>query len=74
MDFKLQIASYPDQENIVVEIWHRDRLLGVVSHETERFKLEIYSKPDASSNNLWELDLDKLMEVLALARKQYSKP
>jgi hypothetical protein len=73
MSLKLQIASYPEQENIVVEIWHEDLLFGVVSHETDDFQIEIYSKSEPSPNNMWRIDLDTLMETLALAKRQYSK-
>lgn len=41
-DFSIQIASVPDRENLVAEIWYGDDLLLELSNESQELEIEFY--------------------------------
>lgn len=41
--FKVEIASVPDRENLVAEIWYGDHLIAEINQESEDLEIEIYS-------------------------------
>ena len=44
MKLTVQIASVPDRDNLVAELWYGDEQWGEISQETENLRLEIYPR------------------------------
>jgi hypothetical protein len=40
--FKIEIASVPDREHLVAEIWHNEILIAEISQEDEKLEIELY--------------------------------
>lgn len=57
-NFEIIIASPPDRNNLVAEIWHEENLLAEVNQETDNFEIEFYL------NNTKKFNLNELMIVL----------
>ena len=53
-NFSIQIASVPDRENLVAEIWHGDDLLSELSNENKELEIEFYG-PVVNRFNFEEL-------------------
>lgn len=68
MQITIQLASLPDRENLVAELWYGDEQWGEVSRETEKLKLELYPKPSGESGKAWTFELDEVLEKLQEAR------
>lgn len=67
----LQIASLPDRENAVSEIWFGNDQVAEVSNESgDTILIEIFPAPDKEG---WSFDLDALLEVLAEAKRNLQK-
>lgn len=54
-DFSIQIASVPDRENLVAEIWYGDDLLLELSNENQKLEIEFY-EPAVNRFNFEELN------------------
>lgn len=68
MKLSVQIASVPDREGVVAEIWMGDEMIGEVQGSDEgEFVLEIYARADGCP---WRLSLDDWLDALAEAREQ----
>ncbi|MBN9352311.1 MAG: hypothetical protein J0H55_16650 [Chitinophagaceae bacterium] len=42
--FKIEIASVPDRNNLVAEIWFGDTLIAEISQEEKKLEIEIYNE------------------------------
>ncbi len=60
------IASVPDRDYLVAELWYDDIMWGEIAQEGGRVTLEIYADP---SGQPWSFDLAEVEELLAKARK-----
>ena len=41
-EFKIEIASVPDRENLVAEVWYNDNLLCELNTENETLEIEFF--------------------------------
>lgn len=69
MKLKVQIASVPDRDNLVAEIWVGDQQLAEVSQETGTLKIEIYQRT-GEARGIWEIEFDELVNALQEARNK----
>lgn len=60
--FTIQIASLPDREKLVAEIWHAETHIAEINQENDYLEIEFYQLEKA------KFSLDELMEVLNLAK------
>jgi hypothetical protein len=63
-EFEILIASPPDREKLVAEIWSDDNLLAEINQESDNLEIEIY----ASEKLVFSLD--DLMEILERAKER----
>ena len=64
----LQIASLPDREYVVAEIWYGDVQWGELSQEQgSLLTLEIYPNP---TGNPWAFEFNDVVEILAQAKRR----
>lgn len=40
--FRIQIASVPDRENLVAEVWHEDIMVAEINQERDQLEIELY--------------------------------
>jgi hypothetical protein len=69
MNITIQIASVPDRENLVAELWYNDEQWGEVSRENGITKLEIYPRINKDNPNIWSFDLSEVIAKLQEAQK-----
>ncbi|WP_205205194.1 hypothetical protein [Azonexus hydrophilus] len=63
---KLQVASLPDKENVVSEVWFgNDQVAEVSNEDGQTIQIEIFSPPGRS---VWSFDLDAFEVILAEAK------
>lgn len=68
MSLTVEIASVPDRDNVVAEIWQGDNMVAEMQRADDgRFVLEIYANRDSNS---WAFDLYDWLTVLAEAQKR----
>jgi hypothetical protein len=48
----ITIASVPDREKLVAELWYDQELWGEISQETGELLLEVYLNPSRNSHQL----------------------
>jgi len=66
----ITIASVPDREGLVAELWLGDEQVGEVSKATEgEFHVELYP---AMAGTPWKFRLDDLVAALAEAKDRLS--
>jgi hypothetical protein len=66
MKLSVVIASVPDRDDLVAEIWGDDLMIGEVrKNETGELTLDIYSRPGLSH---WSVSLTAYLEILERAR------
>jgi len=69
------IASVPDRENVVAELWYQDQLWGELSYENNEFQLEIYP---SSKGEAWNFNYEKILQSIINAKEklvnEISKP
>jgi hypothetical protein len=63
--FKVEIASVPDREEVVAEVWCGDELFAVLRQEAGGVAVQLYGPEDTKA---WELRLPDLLAVLEQAR------
>ena len=73
MKITVEIASVPNRDKLVAELWHGNEQWGEVSQETENLVLEIYPRPSGGNDNVWSFDLTEIMEKLRDAQKRISQ-
>jgi len=66
--FRIVIASIPDRENCVCEIYYDHIQWVEISHEDEDMKIQFYSNPE---KNYWEFSLETALTVLEQAKKKF---
>lgn len=69
MNITIQIASVPDREKLVAELWYGNEQWGEVSQECGIMKLEIYPKISENSFSIWSFDLSEVVVKLQEAQK-----
>lgn len=65
--FEVLIASVPDRENLVAEIWYNDLMIAEVNQESERVEIEFYMREQIA------FDFDTLFEALKIAKEKLEK-
>jgi len=63
----VSIASVPDRENVVAELWYQDQLWGELSYENNEFKLEIYP---SSKGDAWNFNYEKVLQSIINAKEK----
>jgi hypothetical protein len=61
----VQVASVPDREGIVTEVWLDQEQLAELRHERDGVLIEIYPGPDGRP---WEVSYEALIATLQHAR------
>lgn len=59
---RIEIASVPDRENLVAEIWFNESLIAEINQEQNDLKIEFYASKNQS------LPFDELLEALIKAK------
>lgn len=62
--FEVLIASYPDRENLVAEIWYDNLLIAIVNKESEHLEIEFYLREQIA------FEFDALFEALKIAKEK----
>lgn len=70
MKLNIQLASPPDRNRLVAEIFEDNQQIVEVSWEEDKPMLEIYPKPDPNSRGIWRIELDSFIEALSSARQR----
>ena len=66
MKLTVQIASVPDRNDVVAELWQGDDMVGEVQRTVDgQFMLEIYAKQGGSP---WRINPDDLLVALTEAK------
>lgn len=68
MKLSITIASVPDREEVVAELWCGHQQWGEISQETETLKLELYSK--RKNNGVWEFDFEEALNLMNTAKRR----
>jgi len=67
-ELTVQIASVPDRDGLVAEIWHGDVMVAEINQGQGRsLRVELYPSPRDAH---WDFDLDDLIGALAEARRR----
>jgi hypothetical protein len=62
--FAIQLASVPDRDDLVAEVWVGQDLFAELRHESGNTWLQVYSAPGGR----WELRFEELQVALQQAR------
>lgn len=63
MSIRIQVASVPDREELVAELWLGDVQLAEVSREHAQFNVEVYASRTS-------IQLDDYIQALARAKEE----
>lgn len=63
-EFKIEISSVPDRENLVAEIWHNQILIAEISQENEELEIEFYQSEKIAFR------LKEFLDTLRFAEKE----
>lgn len=63
----LVIASVPDRDGVVAEIWLGDAQVAELSTDSGPLRLELYLNP---SGQPWRLDYEEFIEMLTRAKER----
>ena len=66
-NFRITIASLPDRENLVAEIFYDDTQWVEISQETPQMFIQFYSHP---TKDYWEFPVEEALEILEKAKKR----
>ena len=66
-DLSITIASVPDRENVVAELWYKNQLWGELSYENNEFQLEIYP---SSRGDAWNFNYEKVLQSIIDAKEK----
>lgn len=66
--FEITIASLPDRESLVAEIFYDDVQWVEISQEKEEIVIQFYSHPQ---KKFWEFPLDMALQALEEAKKKF---
>ena len=67
-NFRIVIASLPDRENCVCEIFYCHVQWAEISQEGKEIIIQFYPHP---SRDCWEFPLDVVLEILQRAKKRF---
>ncbi|MDL1864565.1 hypothetical protein FBQ90_05075 [Betaproteobacteria bacterium PRO5] len=68
MSLKIEIASVPDQDDLVAEVWQGDKMVAEIHRSPEEsLVLELYPSPNQEP---WIFDLEEWMATLSEARRR----
>jgi len=67
-NFRILIASLPDRENCVCEIYYQNIEWAEISQESNEVLVQFYPHPYC---DYWEFPLDVALEVLSVAKKKF---
>ena len=62
---RIVIASPPDREGIVAEIWQSEEMWAEIANEEGRLTIEIYPRAEG---NTWLFDYDEAIKVIQMAK------
>lgn len=65
--FDINIASVPDRDEVVSEVWSNDGLVAEVRREGGRFLVQVYAPQNGS---YWDFNLHEFVEALTDARER----
>jgi hypothetical protein len=65
--FEIVIASVPNREHPVAEIYYDNNYWVEISDEQEELTIQFYSHP---RKKCWEFSLDEALEILERAKKR----
>ena len=71
MTFTVEIASVPDREDLVAEIWADTELMAELRYDEGELRVQLYAPPGGRS---WDVPFDQLASVLQLARQKLGPP
>lgn len=64
-ELRLVVASPPDREGVVVELWHADEMCAEVSNEKGELVLEVYPRAAGGS---WQFDYECFQSAVTRAK------
>jgi hypothetical protein len=67
-DYRIVIASLPDKEELVAEIYYKHEQWVEISNESGTPMIVFFKKRDGSD---WEFEMDKALEALETAKKRF---
>jgi hypothetical protein len=65
--FSVQLASIPDHDDLVAEIWLGDKQVAELRHEADGVRLQLY---DAPNRACWDVPLEDFLAALHKARER----
>jgi hypothetical protein len=65
--FKVEVASVPDREDVVAEVWFFDDLFAELRRENGVVRIQIYG---LAKGGAWDFDDRELQTALEQARKK----
>jgi hypothetical protein len=65
--FRVDIASPPDRERLVAEVFFGHEQIAEVNQEAGKLQVEIYARP---SSEPWVLDYQDFLQALTLATQR----
>lgn len=69
-NFTIIVASVPDRDNLVTEIYYNNVQWAEISKEDNKTLIQFYSYPD---QDYWEFPLEEALQVLESARDRFLK-
>ncbi len=70
-DWEILFSDFPDKENLVCEIWHKDAHWADVSEEVRGNCIVLFA--NKRDGNHWEFPYDEAIDILKKAREQLKK-
>ena len=67
-NFRIVIASVPDRENCVCEIFYNHTEWAEISQEGNEILIQFYPHP---SQDYWEFPMDVALDILQKAKKRF---
>ena len=67
-NFRIVIASLPDRENCVCEIYYNNVEWAEISQESQEIMIQFYNN---SINDYWEFPFEIALEILEKAKKKF---
>jgi hypothetical protein len=66
-EFRVVIASPPDREKLVAELWFNAQQWGELNHEQEQLRIEVYPRQDGMP---WIFPLDVFLKTILDAKNR----
>lgn len=66
-DFEIVVASIPDRDELITELYYKGSQWVEISHETNEMLIQFYPHP---SQGYWEFSLKKALEALEQAKQR----